>query len=65
MLQGDQEQLLMLVNGTICLTGAIRLGNEDCSLFSETFLLSLGQSGQYFIKQQIFKVHKPRLDDGL
>ena len=65
--QQDQEQLLMLVNGTISLNGVIHLSGEDCSLFSEAFVLCPNHSGQYQIQHQIFKVHKPnlQLEEGL
>ena len=64
MQDGQAEQLLLLVNGTICLSGVVQLGGENCSLFSESFVVCPTQSGQHYIKHQIFKVHKQNADDG-
>ena len=62
MLQDDEtEQVLLLVNGTISLSGVVHLSGEDCSLFSETFVLRPTKSSHY-IKHQIFKVHKQNPD---
>ena len=61
----EAEQLLLLVNGTICLSGVVQLGGEKCSLFSESFVLCPTQSGQHYIKHQIFKVHKQHADDAV
>lgn len=59
---GHEGQLLMLVSGTICLSGVVQLSGEDCSLFSESFVLCPTQSGPHYIKHQIFKVHKQNED---
>lgn len=63
MQDGQAEQLLLLVNGTIRLSGVVQLGGENCSLFSESFVLCPTQAGQHYIKHQIFKVHKQSTDD--
>lgn len=62
MQDGQAAHLLMLVNGTICLSGVVQLGEGNCSLFSESFVLCPTQSGQHYIKHQIFKVHKQSTD---
>lgn len=61
----DQEHLLMMVNGTICLSGLVQLCGESCSLFSECFVLCPTLSGQHYIKHQVFKVHKQNADDAV
>lgn len=63
MQDNEAEQLLLLVNGTICLSGVVQLGGGNCSLFSESFVMCPSQSGQHYIKHQIFKVHKQHVDD--
>ncbi len=63
MQDGKEEQLLVLVNGTICLSGIVQLSGEDCSLFSESFVLCPTQSGHHYIKHQMFKVHKQTIED--
>lgn len=57
---GSKEKILILVNGTIRLTGAIQITGESSSLYSECFVLSLNAAGQQYIQHQIFKVHKPQ-----
>ena len=59
----ESQDLLMLVNGTICLSGVVQLSGEDCSLFSEAFVLCPTLSGQYYIKHQMFKVHRSNAED--
>lgn len=58
------EQLLILANGTIRLTGTIQLTGESSSLFSESFVVRSGSDGVLQIRHQIFKVHKPQSDEG-
>lgn len=60
---GKEEQVLVLVNGTISLSGIVQISGEDCSLFSELFVLCLTQSAHHFIKHQVFKVHKQNTED--
>ncbi len=62
---GKEGQALVLVNGTICLSGIVRLSGEDCSLFSESFVLCPAQSGHHYIQHQVFKVHKQSAEDML
>lgn len=57
-----EEQMLIVVNGTIQLTGAIRISGENSSLFSECFVLHPSLYGKQCIRHQIFKVHKPQGD---
>ncbi|KAL0037730.1 hypothetical protein WJX77_009896 [Trebouxia sp. C0004] len=52
---GKEDQALVLVNGIICLSGVVQLSGEDCSLFSESFVLCPAQSGHYYIQHQVFK----------
>ncbi|DBB08749.1 hypothetical protein WJX82_002264 [Trebouxia sp. C0006] len=60
---GKEGQALVLVNGTICLSGIVQLSGEDCSLFSEAFVLCPSQSGHHYIQHQVFKVHKQNAED--
>ena len=62
---GKEDQALILVNGTICLSGVVQLSGEDCSLFSEAFVLcpASGQSGHHYIQHQVFKVHKQNAEE--
>lgn len=57
-----EEQVLIVVNGSMQLTCAIRITGEDLSLFSECFVLYPSLRGQQCIRHQIFKVHKPQGD---
>ena len=60
---GREGQALVLINGTICLSGIVQLSGEDCSLFSEAFVLCPSQSGHHYIQHQVFKVHKQNAED--
>ena len=66
-MQADQVQgqVLLLVNGTIRLTGAVQITGESSTLFSECFVLRLNAEGQVKIMHQVFKVHKPPCEDSV